>query len=73
LKRWLFDWVAAGVADQRHRQRSVLDAHLLFTALAQRTAIEADDGRVAEIGIDAVEAGGIGHGDIDVVHPGHGL
>ena len=64
---------AAGIADQRLRELGVLDAVLLFAAFAQRAAIEADDRRMAEIGIDAVEAGGVGDRDIDVVRPRHRL
>src|SRR5689334_8239220 len=45
--------VAACVADQALRQPCVLDAVLLLAGLAQRAAVEADDRRVTEIGIDA--------------------
>ena len=41
--------------------------------LAEGAAVEADDRGVAEVGIDAVEAGGIGDRDIDIVGPGHRL
>ena len=64
---------AARVADQGLRELRVLDAVLLLAAFAQRAAVEADDRGVAEVGIDAVEAGGIGDRDIDVVGPGHRL
>src|SRR5690606_28409110 len=51
----------------------VLHAVLFLAALAEGAAVEADDGGVAEVGVDAVEAGGVGDGHVDVVHPGHGL
>ena len=65
--------VAARIADQALRQSRVLDAVFLLAGLAQRAAVEADDRGVAEVGIDAVEAGGIGDRDIDIVGPGHRL
>src|SRR5450830_900106 len=63
--------VAARVADRADRQFGILDAHLFGLAFAQGAAVEADNGRVAEIGIHAVKAGRVGDGDVDVVHPGH--
>src|SRR3546814_15682163 len=51
----------------------VLDAVIRLAALAQRAPVEADDRGVAEIGIDAVEARRVRHGDVAVVGPGHGL
>src|SRR5579883_6905 len=65
--------VAPRIADQRLRELRILDAHILFAAFAERAAVEADDGGMAEIGVDAVEARGIGDRDIDIVGPGHGL
>src|SRR5262245_24428641 len=59
----------ARTADQRLGELGVLYAIILLTAFTERAAIEADDRRVAEIGIDAVEARGIGDRDIDVVGP----
>src|SRR5258708_22664515 len=47
---------AAGVADQRLRDRGILDAVVLLAAFAQGAAVEADDRRVTEIRVDAVEA-----------------
>src|SRR5260370_26104337 len=64
---------AAGVADQILRQLRILDAVFLLAGLAERAAVEADDRGVTEIGIDAVEARGVGDRDIDIVGPGHRL
>jgi hypothetical protein len=65
--------VLAEVADQALGQRGVLDAHVLLAAFAQRAAVEADDGRVAEVAVHAVEAGGVGHRHVGVVGEGHRL
>ena len=65
--------VGARIADLRKRQLGVLDTHFLLAALTEGTTVEADDRRVAEVGIHAVEAGGVGHRHIAVVGPGHGL
>jgi hypothetical protein len=56
--------VPARVAYERFRQRGILEAILLLAALPERAAIETDDRRVAEVGVDAVETGGIGDRDI---------
>src|SRR5579875_2915022 len=65
--------VAPRVANQRLGELRVLNAVLLLSAFAERPAVEADNGRVAEIRINPVKAGGIGNRDIDVVRPGHRL
>src|SRR6185437_6437858 len=41
--------------------------------LAERAAIEPDERGMTEIGVDAVEAGGVRDGHIDVIRPGHRL
>src|SRR5262249_13867248 len=61
------------IPDQTLGHRRVLHAVFLLAALTERSAVEADDGRVTEVGIDAIEAGSVGHGDVNVVHPGHAL
>src|SRR5260370_41678810 len=61
--------VLACVADQHLRKLGVLNAVILFATLPKRAAIKADDRRVSEIGIDAVEAGAVADVDIDVVCP----
>ena len=63
----------AGIANCGDGKLGVLNAHFLFGAGAQGAAIETNDGRVAEVGINPIEAGRIGHGDIGVIGPGHGL
>jgi hypothetical protein len=60
---------AARVADQLFESCGVLDAVFLLAAFAERAAVEADDRRVAEIGVDAVEARGIGDRDVDNCSP----
>ncbi len=65
--------VLARVANQAGGELRVLHAHVFLAAFAQRAAVKANDGGMAEIGVDAVEAGGIGHRHVDVVHPRHGL
>src|SRR5690606_5060287 len=42
-------------------------------AFTQGAPVKANDGGVAKVGIDAIKAGGIGHGHVAVVGPGHGL
>ncbi len=59
--------VVARVADQRLGECGVLDAVILLAALAERAAIEPDDRGMTEIGVDAVEAGGVRDGHIDVI------
>src|SRR6266566_3212548 len=49
----------ARVADQRLGELGVLDAVILLAAFAERAAVEADDGGMTEVGVDAVEAGGV--------------
>ncbi len=61
--------VLARIADQHLRQLGVLDAVFLLAAFAERAAVEADDRRMAEIGVDAVEAGGVGDRHIDSCSP----
>ncbi len=63
----------AGVADQELRELRILNAHLLRAGLAERPAVEADQGRMAEIRVDAVEARGVGDRHVAVVGPGHGF
>src|SRR3954451_11192107 len=65
--------VAARIPDQMLRELGVLDSIVLLAALAERAAVEADDRGVTEVRIDAVETGGVGDGDIDVVGPSHRL
>src|ERR1700733_1702362 len=62
--------VAPRIADQRLRELGVLNAHVLFAALAQCPAVEADDRRVAEVRINAVEAGRVGYGARNCGGPG---
>src|ERR1700733_1611374 len=64
---------AAEIADQRLRQRGILDAVFFFAALAQGAAVETDDRGMTEIRVDPVETGGIGDRDIGVVGPRHRL
>ena len=66
LKRWFCDWPLR--AKSRIRLFDSAAYWMPYSSsphLAQRAAVEADDRRVAEVGIDAVEAGGVGHGDVD--------
>src|SRR6185437_13863029 len=49
--------VPARIADQSLRQLRVLDTVVLLAALAERAPVEADDRRVPEVRVDAVEAG----------------
>src|SRR3984893_7113899 len=63
----------ARVTDQHPGTLSVLDDDIFSTALAERAAIEADDRRVTEIGVDAIESGRVGDGYIDIVRPRHRL
>src|SRR5260221_6747009 len=65
--------VLACVADQHLRKLGVLYAVILLATLTKRAAIKADDRRVAEIGVDAIEAGRVCDRHIDVVGPRHRL
>src|SRR5450830_711111 len=65
--------VAARITDGADRQLGILNAHFLGLAFAQRAPVEADNRRMAEIGIHAVKTGGIGDGNVDVIHPCHRL
>src|ERR1700691_5187232 len=63
--------ILACIADQHFGELGVVDAVFFLAGLAERAAVKADDRRMTEIGIDAIETGGIGHGHIDVVGPRH--
>ena len=65
--------VLAEVANERHRELGVVDPVLLRAAFAERAAVEADDRGMAEVAVDAVEAGRVRHRHIGVVGPGHGF
>src|SRR5882724_6495758 len=65
--------VASGVTYQRHRKLRILYAVLFLATFAKRAAIKADDRRVTEIRVDAVETRCIGDGHIDIVRPCHRL
>src|SRR6516162_603784 len=65
--------VATRVTDQRLGKLRILNTHVLFAAFTQGPAIEADDGRMAEVRIDAVEPRGICYRNVNIVCPRHGL
>lgn len=65
--------ILARVADEACRQFGILDAHFFCAAFAKTSAIEAHDGRMTKVRINAIETGGIGHSHIDIVHPRHTL
>src|SRR6266700_3236967 len=50
----------ACIADQHLRKLSVLNSVFFFAALTERATIKANDRRVAEIGVDAIESSCIG-------------
>ena len=65
--------VLACVTNQRYGQFSILNAHLFFSTLTQRTTIEANNSRMTEVGVNAVEASRIGNCHIAVISPSHCL
>ncbi len=50
-----------------------MNAVFLFPAFTERAAVEADDGGMTEIRVDAVEARRVGNRDIAIVRPGNRL
>mmetsp|Transcript_4567 Transcript_4567/g.13562 ORF Transcript_4567/g.13562 Transcript_4567/m.13562 type:complete len:391 (+) Transcript_4567:301-1473(+) len=65
--------IGAAVTDRADRELSILHAILLFATLAERAAVVPNDRAVPKVAVDPIVTGGVGHRDVDVVHPGHGL